>query len=40
MNNTVEMQSVTSLNSLYDQILVIGTLLMNRVQTVAKKLDV
>lgn len=39
MNNTVEMQSVTSLNSLYDQILVNGTLLMNRVQTVAKKLD-
>ena len=40
MNNTVETQSVTSLNSLYDQILVNGTLLMNRVQTVAKKLDV
>lgn len=40
MNNTVETQSVTSLNSLYDQILVSGTLLMNRVQTVAKKLDV
>ena len=40
MNNTGETQSVTSLNSLYDQILVNGTLLMNRVQTVAKKLDV
>lgn len=40
MNDTVETQSVTSLNSLYDQILVSGTLLMNRVQTVAKKLDV
>ena len=40
MNDTVETQAVTTLSRLYDEILTKGTILMNRVQTVAKTLDV
>lgn len=40
MNDTVETQSVTTLSSLYNQILTNGTILMNRVQTIEKTLDV
>ena len=40
MNDTVETQSVTTLSGLYNKILTNGSILMNRVQTIEKTLDV
>ena len=40
MNNTVEIMSITSLNSLYSQVLMKGSVLVNHIQGVAKMVDV
>lgn len=40
LNNTVETMSITSLNSLYDQILSKGSVLTSHIQSVTKTVDV